>query len=47
MLAEIYFKKNDNRSAEQELNEFLRLHPDSAEAKRVRDLLDRLHRKAP
>lgn len=39
MLAEIYLKRGDARSAAGELREFIELHPDSKAAARARDLL--------
>ena len=41
-LAEIYRRRNDARSMSRELEEFLRLHPDSAKAADVRKILDQL-----
>ena len=43
-LAEIYFHLDDNRSAERQLEEFLKIHPDSPQSEKVRRALDRLRK---
>jgi tetratricopeptide (TPR) repeat protein len=42
LLADIYSQRGDNASMVRELEEFLRLHPDSQKARDVTRILDRL-----
>jgi tetratricopeptide (TPR) repeat protein len=41
-LAEIYRRRNDARAMSRELEEFLKLHPDSAKAAEIRKILDQV-----